>query len=156
MTRAAGFGSVCCAVLYLLLWVLNPYICRDKTMANQKSDGPKLADVERENAELKAKIAALKSKLGITAAEEKEELARVKSIFAMFDRDNDGSIDKTEFELLAFECGTDVAALTPENIQKSFTAGKSCAPVRSGPVRSGPVCLPPLSPPSSLALMQVV
>jgi hypothetical protein len=83
---------------------------------------PKLADVERENAELKAKIAALKQKLGITAQEEKEELARVKAIFAMFDRDNDGSIDKTEFELLAFECGTDVAALTPENLAKSFAA----------------------------------
>jgi len=83
---------------------------------------PKLADVEKENADLKVKIAALKQKLGITAQEEKEELARVKAIFAMFDRDNDGSIDKTEFELLAFECGTDVAALTPENLAKSFAA----------------------------------
>jgi hypothetical protein len=41
----------------------------------------------------------------------------------MFDRDKDGSIDKSEFELLAFECGTDVAALTPENLQKAFAAG---------------------------------
>jgi len=83
---------------------------------------PKLADVEKENNELKAKIAALKNKLGITAQEEKEELARVKATFAMFDRDGDGIIDKNEFELLAFECGTDVAALTPENLTKAFQA----------------------------------
>lgn len=91
-------------------------------MAAAAVPSAQLAAVEKENAELKAKIAALKQKLGITAQEEKEELARVKAIFAMFDRDNDGVIDKNEFELLAFECGTDVAALTPENLQKSFAA----------------------------------
>jgi len=90
--------------------------------AAAKAPEPKLADVEKENADLKAKIAALKQKLGITAQEEKEELARIKATFGLFDRDNDGVIDKTEFELLAFECGTDVAALTPENLQKAFAA----------------------------------
>jgi hypothetical protein len=91
-------------------------------MAKSKEDVPKLADVEKENAELKAKIQALKDKLGITAQEDKEEATRIKQTFGMFDRDNDGFIDKNEFELLAFECGTDVAALTPENLQKAFAA----------------------------------
>jgi len=87
-----------------------------------RTPGPKLADVEKENTELKAKIAALKDKLGITAQEEKDEQARIKATFSMFDRDGDGVIDKNEFELLAFECGTDVAALTPENLGKALAA----------------------------------
>jgi len=91
-------------------------------MAAAAAAAPKLADVEKENAELKVKIAALKDKLGITAQEEKDEQARIKATFAMFDRDGDGIIDKNEFELLAFECGTDVAALTPENLAKAFAA----------------------------------
>src|SRR5262245_23068703 len=38
----------------------------------------------------------------------------------MFDRDNSGFIDKNEFELLAYQCGSNLAALTPKNLNATF------------------------------------
>jgi len=80
-----------------------------------------LAEVQKENEDLKVQISTLKKKLGIND-DEKTAALNLKASFDLFDRDRDGFITKNEFELLAFECGTDVSALTPENLGKVIAA----------------------------------
>ena len=41
-------------------------------------------------------------------------------VFKAFDTDGNGVIDKNEFDVLAFKCGSDIEALVPENLEKSF------------------------------------
>lgn len=73
-----------------------------------------------ENAALVSRISQLKFKLGIAQVQDDNEKKRIKSIFASFDRDNNGFIDRDEFEVLAYECGGDLNSLTDENIDAQF------------------------------------
>jgi len=81
--------------------------------------------LKKENAELISKIAALKLKLGIAQAQDEAERKRVKQIFDMFDKDNSGYIDRGEFEVLAFESGGEISALTEAHIETSFQAANT-------------------------------
>lgn len=89
-----------------------------------------------------AKIDALKKKLGVAVTEETDEKTRIHdstrlrhqrrqfvpcdpscvvlAVFKAFDTDGNGVIDRSEFDVLAFKCGSDIEALVPENLDKAF------------------------------------
>jgi hypothetical protein len=79
---------------------------------------PTKEELIKENAALESEIKALKTKLGLTALEEKQEKERVQQMFQTFDRDSNGYIDPDEFELLAFQCGVPLNMLTQESKKK--------------------------------------
>jgi hypothetical protein len=105
-----------------------PSAASSSSSSSAGGDARTLEQLAKENAELQREIATIRASLGLDVKEEAEEKARILAVFKKYDADNSGTIDRKEFDGVAYDAGYDPSGLDEKGVSKIWDEIKPATP----------------------------